>query len=94
MQTLIIHPDDRSTDFLRPIYTKLLEANWADGQADDRAIEIELKDGTKHRFELGLCPESAYNAMIQDAIANVGNDQWWTDQLTLDYWIHERLELF
>lgn len=71
-----------------------LEANWADGQADDRAIEIELKDGVKHRFELGLCPESAYNAMIQDAIANVDNDQWWTDQLTLDYWIHERLELF
>ncbi len=25
MQTLIIHPDDRSTDFLRPIYTKLLD---------------------------------------------------------------------
>lgn len=25
MQTLIIHPDDRSTDFLRPIYNKLFD---------------------------------------------------------------------
>ena len=71
-----------------------LEANWADGKEDNRAIEFEMADGTVQRFELGLCPESAYKAMIAEAVANVDNDIWWRDQFVKDLWIHERLEQF
>jgi predicted dehydrogenase len=71
-----------------------MEANWADGKADDRAIEFELDDGTVKRFELGLCPESAYQKMIEDAIANVNNQDFWEEQYNIDTWIHERIEKF
>ena len=71
-----------------------MEANWADGKADDRAVEFEMDDGTVKRFELGLCPEEAYKNMIDDAISNVSNDEYWKAQLAMDYWIHERVEQF
>lgn len=71
-----------------------MEANWADGKEDNRAIEFELDDGTVKRFELGLCPESAYQQMIADAIENVDNDDFWLEQYGIDHWIHERIEKF
>jgi predicted dehydrogenase len=71
-----------------------LEANWADGKADNRAIEFEMKDGSINRFELGLCPESAYKSMIEEALQNLNNDIWWRDQFVKDFWIHERMEQF
>jgi predicted dehydrogenase len=71
-----------------------MEANWADGKEDNRAVEFELADGTVKRFELGLCPESAYSAMISDAVNNADNYDWWKDQLEKDIWIHERMEQF
>lgn len=71
-----------------------MEANWANGKEDDRAIEFEMDDGTVKRFELGLCPESAYQQMIADAIKNVDNTEFWQNQLKIDTWIHERIEKF
>lgn len=71
-----------------------MEANWADSKADDRAVEFELDDGTVKRFELGLCPEEAYKNMIEDAIVNVDNEQFWLEQYKIDMWIHERIEKF
>ena len=71
-----------------------LEANWADGIEDNRAIEFEMKDGTVKRFELGLCPESAYKAMLEEAVANFENNNWWQNQYVQDLWIHERIEKF
>lgn len=78
--------------FMSQHKTWKLEANWADGKEDNRAIEFELNDGTVKRFELGLCPESAYLNMIKDVVANVDNDKFWQDQLTKDLWIHKRVE--
>jgi len=69
-----------------------MEANWADNQADNRSIEFEMDDGTTKRFELGLCPEEAYKAMISDAIENVDNHDFWIRQYEYDTWIHERIE--
>jgi len=71
-----------------------MEANWADGVADNRAVEFEMSDGTVRRFELGLCPEEAYKNMIDVAISNVGNNDFWGKQYELDMWIHERIEKF
>ena len=78
--------------FMSQHKTWKLETNWADGKEDNRAIEFELNDGTVKRFELGLCPESAYLNMIKDVVANVDNDKFWQDQLTKDLWIHKRVE--
>lgn len=71
-----------------------MEANWADGVADNRAVEFEMADGTVKRFELGLCPEEAYKNMIDTCISNVSNDQFWIKQAQQDIWIHERIEQF
>jgi hypothetical protein len=78
--------------FMSQHKTWKLEANWADGREDNRAIEFELIDGTVQRFELGLCPESAYEAMIRDCIANMDNDKFWLNQLEQDIWIHQQIE--
>jgi predicted dehydrogenase len=78
--------------FMSQHKTWKLEANWADGKEDNRAIEFELTDGTVKRFELGLCPEYAYRNMIEDCVANIHNNAFWQDQLEKDFWIHERLE--
>jgi len=71
-----------------------MEANWADNKADDRAVEFELNDGTIKRFELGLCPENAYQQMIIDCIANINNKEFWDRMAVIDFWIHERIEQF
>jgi predicted dehydrogenase len=71
-----------------------MEANWADGVADNRAVEFEMDDGTVKRFELGLCPEEAYKNMIVDAITNIDNNSFWLKQAQIDIWIHERIEQF
>lgn len=59
---------------------------------DDRSITFFLNDGTLQRFELGLCPESAYKAMIADALANISNNDFWHRQQELDLWIHRKVE--
>jgi hypothetical protein len=69
-----------------------MEANWADGVADNRSVEFEKQDGTVKRFELGLCPEEAYKNMIDCAISNIGNEQFWQRQFLQDLWIHERIQ--
>jgi len=69
-----------------------MEANWADGVADNRAVEFEMADGTVKRFELGLCPEEAYKNMIDCAISNISNDAFWQRQFAQDMWIHDRIQ--
>jgi len=71
-----------------------MEANWADGKEDDRAVEFEMDDGSTVRFELGLCPEEAYKKMIEECIRNIGNKEFWLDQAQKDLFIHERVEQF
>jgi predicted dehydrogenase len=69
-----------------------LTANWRSNTIDKREIEFTMPDGRIKRFELGLCPENAYQTMIADALANIDNDNFWQQQLEQDYWIHERIE--
>lgn len=65
----------------------ILTANWKDDQADD--VYISFDD---FKFVLGLCPESAYKSMIENAVANLNNDMFWKEQLQQDLWIHRQIE--
>ena len=42
-------------------------------------------------FELGLCPEDAYKRMIETAISNIANKEFWANELKQDLWIHEMI---
>ena len=44
------------------------------------------------RHELGLCPESAYKSMVETAVKNLNNNEFWSAQFAQDIWIHEQLE--
>jgi predicted dehydrogenase len=65
----------------------ILHADWKDNTADDRSIRFD-----KQEFELGLCPESAYKAMVQDAFANELNNDFWQNQYVQDMWIHNIID--
>ena len=67
-------------------------ANWRSMDEEDSSIEFVMPDNTIERFELGWCPEDAYESMIKEAIANIDNYQFWLDQFDIDTWIHERME--
>jgi predicted dehydrogenase len=67
--------------------TWILTANWKDNKADD--VYISFDDV---KFPLGLCPESAYKTMIENAVTNLNNDMFWKEQLQQDLWIHRQIE--
>lgn len=69
-----------------------LSANWRSMNAERSAITFTNQDNTKDTFELGWCPEDAYQRMIADAVANVDNSEFWNNQFEIDNWIHERIE--
>lgn len=62
-------------------------ADWRSMNGDDIAIHVDNK-----KFELGLCPEEAYQNMIQTALDNENNDEFWQQQKDMDVWIHQQLE--
>jgi predicted dehydrogenase len=66
-----------------------LTANWRSLEQDDQSIAF-IGD-RERRFELGLCPVSAYKKMIETAFENISNLEWWHDQLEQDLWIHNML---
>jgi predicted dehydrogenase len=69
----------------------LLSADWKDDIADDVYISFDLENSAvKHT--LGLCPESAYKTMIETAIKNLNNNEFWKEQFNQDMWIHQQLE--
>ena len=65
----------------------ILTANWKDNKADN--VYISFDDV---KFSLGLCPEEAYKAMIENAVTNLNNDMFWKEQLQQDLWIHRQIE--
>lgn len=71
-----------------------LEANWRTNTEDDRAVHYYKNGKEVAVCELGLCPEEAYQLMIEEAVANIDNDHWWTIQNDIDLWIHEHLDNF
>ena len=66
-----------------------LTANWRSLEQDDQSIAFYGE--RERRFELGLCPVSAYKTMVQTAFDNIGNKEWWRDQLAQDLWIHNMM---
>jgi len=65
----------------------ILSANWKDNKADD--VYISFDDA---KFPLGLCPEEAYKVMIETAVSNLSNNEFWQEQLQQDLWIHKQIE--
>jgi len=72
--------------------TWTLDANWRTLNEDDRAIIFTMPDDSQVRIELGLCPEEAYQTMINDAILGHHEAIFWNKQLTQDLWIHQQIE--
>ena len=66
-----------------------LIADWRSMDKEDSSIEFIMPDNTIERFELGWCPEDAYQRMIQDAINNITNSTFWNKQFSEDVWIHQ-----
>ncbi len=70
----------------------MLTANWKNNKEDDSSISFHLKDGNILKFNLGLCPEEAYEKMIKTAVENLNNDKFWKSQYEQDMWIHRQIE--
>lgn len=69
----------------------MLSANWKNNKSDDVYISFSGKNSAvKHT--LGLCPESAYKTMVETAVKNLNNDEFWFSQYQQDIWIHEQIE--
>jgi hypothetical protein len=72
--------------------TVQLIADWRSLAVNDQCIQFLLTPDSKYvHFELGLCPEDAYKNMIETAISNISNKEFWQDQLKQDLWIHEMI---
>jgi predicted dehydrogenase len=69
-----------------------LSANWRSMDEEDSSIKFIMEDNSVERFELGWCPEEAYHNMIVDALENINNEDFWSNQYNIDKWIHERIE--
>ena len=66
-----------------------LTSDWRSMTENDQSITF-VSD-RERRFELGLCPESAYMNMIEAAVVNLNKNDWWKDQLEQDLWIHNMI---
>lgn len=79
-------------EFLNGKTTWTLTANWKTNlDHDDSSIAFSIKESAI-RHELGLCPEQAYQKMIEVAVNNLNNNEFWDKQLKQDIWIHEQIE--
>lgn len=75
-------------DFCYITYDRFkLSANWRSDSNDNISVTT-----TSNVFELGLCPEEAYERMIETARLNLLNDAFWKEQEEMDLWIHQQLE--
>jgi len=68
------------------------QADWRSMTEDNSSIQFIMQDNSVEVFELGWCPEDAYESMIKEAFDRVDDYQFWLDQFDIDTWIHERIE--
>ena len=66
-------------------------ADWRSMDDNDISISFDMP-GRAIRYQLNLCPESAYKAMIEQAVKNIDNTDFWQQQLAQDLWIHQQIE--
>ena len=67
-------------------------ANWRSVNNENKSIKFIMEDGSEESFELGWCPEEAYQSMIKEALEKMDDQDFWLDQYEQDTWIHERIE--
>jgi len=68
------------------------QADWRNMIADNSSIQFIMQDNSVEVFDLGWCPEDAYKNMIQDAVNNLNNMDFWSEQLAQDLFIHQQIE--
>jgi len=66
-------------------------ADWRSNDKDDIGLTFIAEGGARFEFELGLCPESAYETMIRSALDNLNNSDFWQQHIKQDLWIHEAI---
>ena len=74
-------------------YTFYCTTSWKNPVGDKINIEFYKDNELKHTEPLGLCPEDAYEKMVDTAVDNLYNDTYWREQFSRDVWIHKQLEL-
>lgn len=86
--------DDECAITLRgPTRMFSLRAAWKSPARDDDIALYFYKEGKLlHKEPLGLCPESAYKKMVDEAYKNMYNESYWKEQQALDVWIHSHLQ--
>tara|TARA_B100000989_G_scaffold231189_1_gene177993 strand:- start:9546 stop:10418 length:873 start_codon:yes stop_codon:yes gene_type:complete len=67
--------------------------SWKNPIGDKINIEFYKGGEIIHTEPLGLCPEDAYEKMVDTAVDNLYNDTYWREQFSRDVWIHSQLEL-
>ena len=74
--------------------TYLCTTSWKNPVGDKINLEFYKDNELRHTEPLGLCPEDAYEKMVDTAIDNLYNDNYWKEQFNKDVWIHNQLEQF
>lgn len=69
-------------------------ASWKNPVGNKINIEFYKQRDLIHTEPLGLCPEDAYEKMVDTAVENLYNNRYWSEQFARDVWIHKQLELF
>jgi len=69
-----------------------LSSNWRTNDFDSRGILFQFPNGSIDTFDLGLCPEEAYKAMIKECVDRIDDYKFWLDQFEIDTWIHQQIE--
>jgi len=67
--------------------------SWKNPVGDKINLEFYRQERLIHTEPLGLCPEDAYEKMVDTAVENLYNDTYWREQFNRDVWIHKQLEL-
>jgi len=70
-----------------------VKADWRSLEGDDIAIYFHTKTQGHYVYPLGLCPEDAYERMIAECVQEIDNDEFWSNQLQQDLWIHQQIQL-
>lgn len=69
-----------------------LISRWRSMTKDRRNITFIMPDRREIVYELGLCPEDAYQNMIKDALDHLHDLDFWDKQYSYDSWIHQKIE--
>lgn len=88
----VYNVDDECTiEYMHGKTKWILSANWRSLGEDNISISFGMPYSAVVE-KLGLCPETAYQEMIEQAIENINNDEFWAKQYDQDMWIHQQIE--